>query len=82
VRSKEKQEISETLGELLLVVTEMGRLAGVDCEQSLLDTVKKVQKLFTAWESLVLADGKDVHSLSEEEWQAYYKRAKADVEKS
>lgn len=72
----DERGISEEMGDVLILIAQMGRLTGVDCEQSLLDAVKKVQKRYTAFESLVLADGKDVNALSEEEWFAYYKRAK------
>ncbi len=71
--------ISEELGDVLMCVAWLGRTVGADCEQALLDAVKKVQKRYTAFETLVLADGKDVNKLTNEEWRAYYKRAKDDT---
>lgn len=71
--------VASELGDVLMVVAQIGRLVGADCEQSLLDTVKKVQRRYCRFEELVLADGKDVTALSDEEWADYYKRAKHDV---
>ena len=68
--------ISEELGDVLFCAVELGRAVGADCEQALLDTVKKMQARYTAYEELVLRDGKDVHALTEEERNAYYERAK------
>ena len=69
-------EISEELGDVLMCVVSLGRAVGADCEMSLLDTVKKVQKRYTAFEKLVLADGKDPTKLTSEESLRYYKKAK------
>ncbi len=68
--------IAEELGDVLFCTVELGRAVGADCEQALLDTVKKMQARYTAYEALVRADGKDVLALSEEEKRAYYERAK------
>ena len=51
----------------------LGRAAGADCEQALLDTVKKMQVRYTQFEAKVRADGKDVNALSPEEAAAYRK---------
>lgn len=77
--SGDRDKIAEELGDVLMVAAHLGRLVGADCEQALLDTVKKNAARYTEWERLVLADGKDVHKLSEEEWVAYYKQAKKNV---
>lgn len=78
----DKEEIAAELGDVLMCTAWLGRAVGADCEQALLDAVKKIQRRYTAFESLVLADGKDVNALSQEEWQGYYRRAKEDVEKA
>ena len=75
----DKQGIADELGDVLMVVAHIGRLVGADCEQALFDAVKKVSKRFCEWERLVLADGKDVHALTNEEWNYYYKQAKENV---
>ena len=71
--------IAEELGDVLMVAAHIGRLVGADCEQALLDAVKKNVARYNAWEKLVLADGKDVNALTEDEWSDYYRRAKENV---
>ena len=65
----------EALGELLLAAVRLGKLKGGDAEQALLDKVKAVQREYTAFEVLVLADGKDVNALTPEERKEYERRA-------
>ncbi|MDE6411493.1 MAG: nucleoside triphosphate pyrophosphohydrolase [Clostridia bacterium] len=79
IRSGDKASIQSEFGDLLMVFMHTAYMLGIDSEQALLDTVKKVAKRYTEWERLVLADGKDVHNLSDEEWVAYYKKAKENV---
>lgn len=76
VKTADKQKISDEVGDLLMSVVAFARVAGVDAEQSLLDSVEKVRKRFNAFEELALADGKDVSALTDEEWRYYYERAK------
>ena len=66
----------EELGDVLMCVVNLARAVGADAEMALLDTVKKLQKRYTAYENLVRADGKDVLNLTDEEKTFYYKRAK------
>ena len=75
-RAGDAAHISEELGDVLFCTVELGRAVGGDCEQALLDTVKKMQARYTAYEALVRADGKDVNALTKEERDAYYERAK------
>ena len=82
VRSGDKQKIACEFGDVLMVLMHTAYRLGVDSEQALLDTVKKVAARYTEWERLVLADGKDVHNLSDEEWVAYYKKAKENVSRN
>lgn len=79
VKGGDKEEIAGEFGDLLMVLMHVAQRLGVDSEQALLDTVKKNTARFTEWERLVLADGKDVHNLTDEEWRNYYKRAKENV---
>ncbi len=76
VRAGDRTHILEELGDVLFCTVELGRAVGEDCELALLETVKKAAARYTAYESLVLADGKDVHALTDEEKEYYYKRAK------
>ena len=57
----------------------MARAVGADAEEALLDTVIKVQRRYTEYEKLVLADGKDVNALTKPERDEYYERAKEYV---
>ncbi len=82
VKKGDKAEVAAEFGDLLMVLMHTAYMLGIDSEQALLDTVKKVAKRYTEWERLVLADGKDVHALSNEEWTAYYKKAKENVSKA
>ena len=79
MKNGDKAQIASEFGDLLMVLMHTAYMLGVDSEQALLDTVKKVAERYTEWERLVLADGKDVHELSDEERTAYYKQAKKNV---
>ncbi len=76
VAAGDKNAAEEELGDVLFCAVELGRAVGADCELALLETVKKCAARYTAYEALVLEDGKDVHALSEEEKNEYYRRAK------
>ncbi len=76
MKGGDKARISEEVGDVLFCAVELGRAAGADCEQALLDTVKKCAARYNAYEQFVLADGKDVHALTEAEREEYYRRAK------
>ncbi len=76
LRAGENAKIAEELGDVLFCTVELGRAVGADCEQALLDTVKKCAARYNAYEALVRADGKDVHALTAEERDFYYGRAK------
>lgn len=82
VESGNASAVHEELGDVLMCVVRLGRGVGADCEQALLDATKKIQARYEAYEKRVLLDGKDVHSLTQEERDAYYREAKKDVEKS
>ncbi len=73
---KGAKDKAEAVSDLLMTAVQMGRAAGVDCEQALLDKVKKLQVQFTAFEGLVRADGKDVNALTKEERARYLNEAK------
>ncbi len=78
-RSGDKAQIAEELGDVLFCTVELARAAGADAEMALLDTVKKMQRRYTAYEALVRADGKDPLALGKEEKDRYYERAKRDT---
>ncbi len=76
------EEIAAALGDALLCMAWLGRAAGAECEQALADATKRMQKLYTAFETAVRADGKDVNALTDEEFARYYSAGKRNVEKS
>ena len=71
----DKEQIASLLGDALMCMAWLGRAVGVDCEQALLDTVKKMQQRYVRFETIVRADGKDVNALSPEEFENYYQEA-------
>lgn len=77
----DKEETAAELGDVLMCTAWLGRAVDVDCEEALLETVKKVKKRYTAFEAAVLADGKDVNALGGEEWRRYYEAAKKAADK-
>ena len=79
--SGDKKKIASELGDVLMCAVNLGREAGADCEEALLDTVNKIKRRFTAYEKAVLADGRDVNALSEAEKEEYYRAVKEAEEK-
>ena len=71
-----KEDVAGELGDALFCMATMARAVGADAEEALLDTVRKVQRRYTEYENLVLADGKDVNALTKEERDDYYARVK------
>lgn len=74
----DRKEIYKELGDFLMSAAWLSRAVGVDGEMALLDAVKKVQRRYTKYESLVRADGKDPLDLTQEERDKYYGRVKHD----
>ncbi len=70
------EEAEKELGDVLLSAVNVGRKAGCDCEKALKESVERFAARFTKAEALALADGKEVTSLSAEEWDEYYLLAK------
>ena len=74
--AKDRADAEAALSEILWECAALGRAAGVECEQVLLDRAKRAQREYTAFEARVRADGKDVTALSPEERAAYMDEAK------
>ena len=72
-------ETEKEVGDLLFAAVNVGRKAGADCEKALKESVERFALRFTKAEEKALADGKDVTTLSEEEWDKYYLAAKAEL---
>ncbi len=80
-RAGDAAEAEKELGDVLFAAVNIGRKAGADCEKALKESAERFAKRFTEAEALALADGKTVTSLSEQEWDEYYKKAKKNLQK-
>ncbi len=76
IASGDKQAVFDEAGDLLFSAVNVCRLAGADCEEALRASTEKFAKRFSAFESLALADGKDLTKMSEDEMNAYWEKAK------
>ena len=76
VNLKDNANAMEEIGDILLAVTELSRAVGVDAEESLYNSVTKLQNRFSKFEELVLNDKKDMLTLTKEESDNYYNMAK------
>ena len=62
---------------MLFAVVNVGRKSGCDCEKALKESAQRFAKRFTLAESYALKDGRVVTELSAQEWDNYYRKAKA-----
>ncbi len=69
------------LGDILFAAVNIGRKAGCDCEKALKESTERFAARFTLAEKYALEEGKEVTSLTESEWDSYYRRAKNDLKK-
>lgn len=76
IQKNDPSETKEEVGDFLLAAVRLAVFAGVNAEEALLDAVGKVKKRFEQYETLVLADGKEMNELTKEEKNEYYLRAK------
>lgn len=67
------------VGDLLFAAVNVGRKAGADCEKALKESVERFAARFTKAEEKAIADGRDVTTLSEAEWDKYYLAAKEEL---
>ena len=76
LRSKDRAQIEEEFGDLLLSVVNAARLAGVDSEQALYNANEKFLKRFEKVEALCLASGKTVTEATREEKEDFWQKSK------
>ncbi len=76
-QSGNADQTERELGDLLFSAVNIGRKAGCDCEKALKESVERFAKRFTLAERLALQEHRVVTELSEEEWDSYYRQAKA-----
>lgn len=81
VHAGDEGQIEEEAGDLLFSAVNVARLAGADCEQALAVATEKFKNRFIRCEELVLADGKNMTDLGEEELDGYYRKAKDALKK-
>lgn len=81
VSSGNKEKISDEAGDVLFSAVNVCRLAGADCEEALRSATNKFTKRFVECERLIIADGKDITKLNENQLDEYWVRAKNEVEK-
>ena len=76
LKKGDKAQAEKEIGDLLFSAVNVGRKAGADCEKALAESVERFARRFTLAEEYALADGKQVTTLTEKEWDEYYVRAK------
>lgn len=81
-RAGDKTAAERELGDVLFAVVNVGRKAGCDCEKALKESTDRFAARFTLAEKKALADGKVVTDLTDEEWDGYYRAAKAELYKA
>ena len=74
--TKDRAQIEEEFGDLLLSVVNAARLAGVDSEQALYNANEKFLNRFEKVEALCLASGKTVTDTPREEKEEFWQKAK------
>lgn len=80
-KAGDKVEAEKELGDVLFAAVNVGRKSGCDAEKALKESAERFAKRFTLAEKAALADGKVVTTLSESEWDEYYRKAKAELKK-
>lgn len=79
LQADDVQETEKEMGDVLFAAVSVARKAGIDAEKALKESVDRFAARFTVAETLALRDGKEVSSLSAEEWDAYYRKAKTQL---
>ena len=77
----DKIAAEKELGDVLFAAVNVGRKAGCDCEKALKESTDRFAARFTLAEKKALADGRKVTELTDEEWDEYYRAAKAELYK-
>ena len=75
----DKVATEKELGDVLFAVVNVGRKAGCDCEKALKESTDRFAARFTLAEKKAIADGRNVTELTDEEWDGYYRAAKAEL---
>ena len=79
-KSGDSARIERELGDVLFSAVNVGRMAGVDCEKALKESTDVFARRFTLAEKMANEGGRDVTTLSAEEWDGYYRKAKKELQ--
>ena len=79
LQTGDKTAAEKELGDVLFAVVNVGRKAGCDCEKALKESTQRFAARFTLAEQKAIADGKTVTDLTAEQWDEYYRAAKAEL---
>jgi len=74
-----REDIDDELGDLLFTVVNIARWAHVDAEESLRQMVRRFRARFSAMEAQARREGKDLKTLTPEQWDDLWNRAKKGV---
>jgi MazG family protein len=73
----DRSQIQDELGDLLFSVVNVARLSGIDAEEALRGAIEKFRRRFTDMEADLIAQGKSVGSVAQEEMERSWEAAKA-----
>ena len=75
--SGDRERVREELGDVLFSVVNVARLAAIDAEDALGTAIEKFQRRFTGMEADLIARGRSVTTVSQEELERSWRAAKA-----
>lgn len=71
-----QEAISDEFGDLLFTLASVGRKLHLDPETSLRRACHRFETRFAKMEEMIRADGREIHTVSAEEWDRYWNKAK------
>ena len=71
--------ISSEIGDVLFIISALAHRFGLEAETSLRQMLERAEDRFSVVESRAAADGRDLESLSADEWQGYWEQAKQEL---
>lgn len=77
VTAGDRDRLREELGDVLFSLVNVARLSGLDAEDTLGAAIEKFRRRFTEMEADLIAQGKSVESVSEDELERSWEAAKA-----
>lgn len=74
--AEDKDAAFDEAGDLLFSAVNVCRLAGADCEEALRAATDKFVTRFVKFEQSIIDDGRDITTLTDEEYDGYWRKAK------